>query len=220
MTLFYVHGFASSTQSKKAAFFSERCARHGMSVRCPDLNEPDFSTLTVSRMLDRMESEIAASGREEVILIGSSLGAFVAVLTAARLNGQDTSPVVSRLVLLAPALEFGANRMRHLGEEGLARWRDTGTLDVFHHGYGRTVPVGFALYEDAARHDAFAADVEIPILIFQGLRDELVEPATAERYARGRANVDLRLLDDDHQLLRSLDYMWQETAAFLKLSPP
>jgi pimeloyl-ACP methyl ester carboxylesterase len=220
MIVFYVHGFASSARSTKAAFFAERLGPYGIEVRCPDLNEPDFSTLTVTRMIDRMQAEIAEAAGEPVTLIGSSLGAFVAVLTTARVNVRAGKPLVSSLVLLAPALEFGANRMRHLGEEGIARWRDAGTLDVFHYGYGKRVPVGYGLYEDASKHDAFAADVRVPILIFQGLRDELVDPVSVERYALGRPNVDLRLLDDDHQLLSSLEYLWRETAAFLELAFP
>jgi len=49
-------------------------------------------------------------------LLGSSLGGFVAVQVASKHPGR-----VSRLVLLAPALDFGGNRMRSLGDVGLDR---------------------------------------------------------------------------------------------------
>ena len=51
----YLHGFASSPQSGKVGFLSDRLADHGLTLRCPDLNDPDFSTLTVSRMIDQVE---------------------------------------------------------------------------------------------------------------------------------------------------------------------
>ena len=49
--LLYLHGFVSSPQSGKAAFLADRLAAHGLALTCPDLNLPDFSTLTVSRMI-------------------------------------------------------------------------------------------------------------------------------------------------------------------------
>ena len=56
MHVFYLHGFASSPGSAKAMFFAERLARAGVRMDCPDLNLPDFSTLTVSRMLQQVEA--------------------------------------------------------------------------------------------------------------------------------------------------------------------
>ena len=61
------------------------------------------------------------------------------------------------------------------------------------------------------------ARLEMPILIFQGRRDTAVSPAAVESWARSRPNVELHLLDDDHQLTSSLDYIWQETRRFLEI---
>ena len=55
----------------------------------------------------------------------------------------------------------------------------------------------------------------MPIQIFQGRRDTAVDPATVERWAQARPNVELHLLDDDHQLLASLETIWRDMAAFL-----
>jgi len=90
---------------------------------------------------------------------------------------------------------------------------------VFHFAYGRFMNVHYDLYEDARRYDAFEAEVAMPVLIFQGRRDTAVKPATVEAWAGRRPNVELHLLDDDHQLGASLDYMWDVTSRFLD-SPP
>jgi len=55
--LFYLHGFASSPKSTKVGYFRERLAEHGIDLRCPDFNQPDFSTLTMTRMLDQLGAE-------------------------------------------------------------------------------------------------------------------------------------------------------------------
>ncbi len=213
MHVLYLHGFASSAQSSKAAFFRSKLAAHAVAVHTPDFNAPDFSTLTVSRMLGQVHDVVQALGPGPVTLIGSSLGGFVAVHAALRDAGR-----IDRLVLLAPALDFGGNRMREMGDRGIEEWRRTNRLEVFHYGFGRLMPVHFELYADAARYDAFNARLDLPIQIFQGRRDSSVDPATVERWAEARPNVVLHMLDDDHQLLGSLETIWRETAGFMGLT--
>jgi alpha-beta hydrolase superfamily lysophospholipase len=217
MHVFYLHGFASSAQSSKAAFFRRKLSEHGIALHTPDFNEPDFSTLTITRMIDQVRHAIDEVTAGPVALIGSSLGGFVAVQVAERY-----ARLVDRLVLLAPALDVDGKRLQELGDRSLDEWRRTNRLDVFHHAYGRVMPIHYELYEDACRHDTFNARVDLPIQIFQGRRDTAVDPETVERWARNRPNVALHLLDDDHQLHGSLETIWTATAPFLNLSsaPP
>ena len=151
MNIFYLHGFASSARSSKATFFAGKLREHGVELHTPDLNEPDFSTLTITRMVDQVGKAIEGlSG--PIVLIGSSLGAFVAVQVALKHPAR-----VDRMVLLAPALDFGGNRMRSLGDTGIEEWKRTGKLDVFHYAYGRMLPVHYELYADATRYDSAGA---------------------------------------------------------------
>lgn len=211
MHVVYCHGFASSALSSKAAFFAAQFAAHGVTAEIPDFNEPDFSTLTISRMIDQVGRRIERVARP-VVLIGSSLGAFVAVQTALR-----HSAGVERMVLLAPALDFSAKRLDTLGDRGVEEWRRSNRLEVFHYGYGRVLPVHYELFADACRYDCLAAEPAMPIQVFQGRRDTAVDPEVVERWASLRPNVELHLLDDDHQLLASLDHVWREMERFLRL---
>jgi pimeloyl-ACP methyl ester carboxylesterase len=147
--------------------------------------------------------------------VGSSLGAFVALHAA----DEDRTGKVDRLVLLAPALDFGGNRLRQLGEHGIQEWRDRGFLRVFHYAANEPRDVGFALYEDAARYDAFTlgSSAARPTLIYQGRHDASVDPRMVGTWARGRAGVTLRLLDDDHQLTSSVNEIWQGSREFFGL---
>jgi pimeloyl-ACP methyl ester carboxylesterase len=208
--LIYLHGFASSARSSKAAWLAARCAERGVRLVTPDFNEPDFEGLTITRMLRQVDDTIRSLPPGPVALIGSSLGGFVAVQAALRHGGR-----VERLVLLAPALDFSGNRLRDLGDRGVDEWRRTGTLNVFHYGFGRIMPVSYALYEDTARYDSMDAALDIPVQIFQGRRDTAVDPATVKQWADARPSAELHLLDDDHQLMASLEYMWREMTRFL-----
>ncbi len=215
-TVIYLHGFASSPASSKAERFRRELEARGVGYVCPDFNEPEFETLTVTRMLDQTADAIAAAPGP-VALVGSSLGAFVAVHAAVR-DARARQRRVDRVVLMAPALDFGGNRLRQLGEHGIDEWRRAGTLRVFHYAHNAERDVGFALYEDAARYDAFGVNLDLPALVFQGTRDASVDPSMVERWARTRSNVDLRMLDDEHQLTSSIEEIWRSSAKFLALA--
>ena len=224
MHVFYLHGFASSARSTKATWLAERLRPYALPLHCPDFNEPVFETLTTSRMLDQLEVAVGRLPSAPVALIGSSLGGFVAWHAAARQRARNLPPRashrISHLVLLAPALDFGTNRrMGDLDEAGMARWRETGHTEVFHHALGEPRRLGYGLYADAAQYDSLAVADGPPTLIFQGRGDDVVDPAMVERFARTRPGVDLRLLDDGHQLHDSLEMIWRELARFLELEP-
>jgi pimeloyl-ACP methyl ester carboxylesterase len=209
--VFYLHGFASGATSTKARWLAGRLEAHGIELRCPDFNLPDFSTLTVTRMIADVERWIAADGGGRIALIGSSLGALVAYHTAVR------NPEVERLILLAPALDIAPSLRRGLGTERVDEWKRDGSLEVFHFGYNEPRRVDYALFEDCERYDPFTTPLEIPILVFQGRRDASVSPEMVERFAHSRPNVELHMVDDDHQLIASLPYIWEHSARFLGL---
>jgi pimeloyl-ACP methyl ester carboxylesterase len=210
MRVMYLHGFASSSKSSKASFFAAKLAPYGIALDAPDLNEPDFSTLTVTRMLGQVADRLEA-GNGPVALIGSSLGGFVAVQAALRHPKR-----VTHVVLLAPALEFAVNRMRELGVD-LQSWKASNRVEVYHYGYGHVRPIHYELYEDGRRYDALNAELAQPVQVFQGKRDAAVDPVVVERWCRSRPNVELHLLDDDHQLLGSLELIWQQMSRFVEL---
>jgi uncharacterized protein len=216
MHVFYLHGFASSPESGKASFLRDRLQSVGLPLHVPDFNQPDFSTLTVSRMLGQLDGAIAALEPGPVALVGSSLGGFVAIHAAARQEPGGAHPITG-IVLLAPAVDFCSGRDGWLTADELEAWRRTDRRDVFHYADGRSYPLRYALYEDGRGYDAFAARVEVPVLAFQGTRDTVVRPGSVQAWAASRSNASLRLLDDDHQLQAHLDRIWRDTAEFLGL---
>jgi pimeloyl-ACP methyl ester carboxylesterase len=201
--IIYLHGFASSGRSTKAGYFAERLRRHGLSVSCPDFNEPDFSTLTITRMLNQIAGEVDAANEASVTLIGSSLGGALAVLAADRLASK-----VESVILLAPAVMFAKPGHHLLPPERIDEWRTRGSLRFFHYGYNEQRSLAYGFYEDSLRYDPMTASFAQPALIFQGLRDESVDPNLVEEFATARRNVTLSMLDDDHQLIESLPRIW------------
>ena len=209
--VYYLHGFASSPKSTKAAYFAERLRERGVSLRCPDFNEPDFQTMTITRMLDQLAGEVEKE-TQPATLIGSSLGGALAVLAAARWPDR-----VRRLVLLAPAVMLAKPGHHLLPPDRIEEWRRRGSLEFLHYALDAERPLDYTFHEDSLRHDPFGAAFVQPTLIFQGVRDQSVDHHTIEAFARSRPNVTLTLLDDEHQLTASLPVIWDGVAGFLGL---
>ena len=184
----------------------------GVTFVVPDLNAPDFTTMTMSRMLEQLTTAIANTGGRAT-LIGSSLGAALAVLAAGQMK-----TAVERLVLMAPAVMLAKPGHSLLPPDRIAQWERNGATSFFHYGFDEERMLNFEFYADSLRHDPYEVDFPQPTLIFQGRRDVVVDYRSVESFARTRDNVTLRLLDDDHQLTASLPYIWQETAAFLEMA--
>ena len=205
----YLHGFASSPASRKARFFAEKLAALGLAVEIPDLAEGDFEGLTLSKQLALIER----LGRHEpAIVIGSSMGGYLAALYAAR------HPEVDRVILMAPALRFHALWATEFGPERLRLWKEKGSVPVFHYGTGRPQLIGYQLMEDAASFEA-EPQFSQPCLIFHGDSDPLVPVTQSVQFAATHPNVRLIRLASGHELTDVLDKIWDESERFLLLNP-
>jgi len=203
--IIYLHGFASGPGSKKARFFRERFAELGIGIEVPDLAEGNFRQLTLSGQLAVIER---VSRGKPAILMGSSMGGYLAALYAAR------HPEVERIVLMAPAFCFLKRWSSSVGPAAMEGWRTSGSMDVFHYGEGGRVPLGYQLIEDAAQCEDYP-DVTQPALIFHGKNDASVPADYSVTFAEKHPNAKLHLMQSDHELLNVLDDMWMETRAFL-----
>ena len=202
---FYLHGFASGPSSKKARFFRQRLAESGIGLEIPDLAQGDFEHLTMSGQLKVIE---AMAGSAPAVLIGSSMGGYLAALYAA------SHPSVQRLLLLAPAFDLAARWPAVVGNQQASDWKSSRVMSLYHHGDACDRRLSYAIVEDGAQYEAYP-DFTQPALIFHGRRDTTVPPEYSERFAREHRNVKLMLLDSDHELIDVLPAMWDESAQFL-----
>lgn len=204
--ILYLHGFASGPLSQKGRYFHHQFSIMGGDVFQPDLSEGNFREMTVSSQLQVIDREVRRI--EPELIIGSSLGGFLAAIYAA------TRPeLVTRLVLLAPAFGIARRLAEQIGDDGLAQWKQDGSRPFYHYGERRMLPINYDFYEDALWYDD-NPPVSQPTLIFHGRRDDLVDPAVSVQFSWGKPKVQLELVDSDHQLLDVLPELWQRLAAF------
>jgi pimeloyl-ACP methyl ester carboxylesterase len=207
MRYIWLHGFASGPQSSKGQFVRARMEERGLHLVIPDLNEPSFFDLTVSRMLEQVD--VLAQGDDPVVLFGSSLGGFTAATWAA------TRRRTAALLLLAPAFDLGPRWAARMGPVELARWREEGKFAFDHYARGRKEDLSVRFLDDAGVHPSYPLP-QCATLVFQGLRDDTVDPEVAREFVRrmgGRAR--LVELDQGHELNADLPGLWREMEAFL-----
>jgi uncharacterized protein len=204
----YLHGFASTPLSTKAQFFKRHFA--GADFEIPQLDQGNFETLTVSSQLQVVDRAVHG---DPVVLMGSSLGGYLAALYASRHAN------VERLVLLAPAFEFPARWRQRFSDGELEEWQRTGARNFYHYGYKSDRPLGYRLVQDSVQYED-APDFSQPALIFHGLRDDVVPAEVSRRYAASHPNVELKLVDSGHELTDVLDPIWNQTAMFLQFQKP
>jgi uncharacterized protein len=185
MRFVYLHGFASGPRSSKAVALQSALARAGIPLEVPALDEGDFAHLTISGQLALIERTLHG---EQVCLIGSSMGGYLAGLYAAG------HPEVSGLVLLAPAFAFAARWDARINEPKPV------DIEVFHYGDRAMRRVHYGLIQDALRYPALP-DFSQPALIYHGIRDEVVPVENSRAFAATHANASLTELDSDHELL-------------------
>ena len=201
----YLHGFASGPGSSKAGFFAGRLRAAGYQVEVPDLAAGDFEHLTITGQLEEVAR--AAAG-EPCILMGSSMGGYLAALYAAR------HAEVTRVILMAPAFGFARRWAAALGPEKVAEWRRNGWLEVFHYAHQAPRRISYALLEDGERYEDYPV-VRQPALVFHGRRDPVVPAAYSEEFAALRPNASLVLFDSGHELTDVLEPMWERVRQFL-----
>ncbi len=201
----YLHGFASGPGSRKATFFRQQLESRGIHVDVPALDQGNFEALTISGMLELCERIL---DNQPAVLIGSSLGGYLAALYAAR------HPEVKGIVLLAPAFSFFSLWEREMKPEELAQWKQNGSIRVFHYASGREASLGYELLQDAASFEAYP-DVRQPVLIFHGNQDVSVPVQESVRFADSHPDVELVRLESGHELTDVLEVVWQRAETFL-----
>jgi len=205
--ILYLHGFASGPGSTKGRALEARFTALGVPFQRADLTPgaDGFERSTPLTMLAEAERLVAL--HRPRVLMGSSLGGYLSAVLASR------GAPVKRLVLLAPAFRLFERWRAKVSPDDERRWRAEGLL-VDHHATGTKRRLAWAFLEDAARLPAYP-EVKVPALCLAGRRDEVVPLADVERFVAMTPVARLVALDDGHELVASIDRVFEEARAFL-----
>jgi pimeloyl-ACP methyl ester carboxylesterase len=166
---------------------------------------------TISRWLDETLAMIRAESEGPQIVLGSSMGGYLALLAARAFNEAGETDRLAGLILIAPAVDFTEaliwarapdEARRAILEDGV--WRRPSTYSQ------EPDCVTRALIEDGRKHLLLGRMIRThcQTVVLQGMRDEDVPYAHAlalvERLGADPATLTL-IKDGDHRLSRPQD---------------
>ena len=162
---------------------------------------------TISKWLEQSVHMLLAHGRGPRILVGSSMGGWLALLLYRHLQRADAAAAqrIRGLVLLAPAADMTSDLMwNEFPDEVRAELNEKGVW-LRPSAYGEPYAITRRLIEDGRRHLMLeqGLDVHCPVRILQGDEDPDVPAAHAVRVygALRGADVTLTLIKGgDHRL--------------------
>ncbi len=214
--LVWLGGFMSDMTSTKATALDAWCAEQGRAMLRFDYSghghsSERFEDGTIGTWLEDSLAAILAASSGPQILVGSSMGAWIALLAARALDMAGEAERLAGMVLIAPAVDFTERLMwdrfdakvrRAIEEDGV--WHRPSA-------YAQTsYPITRVLIEDGRSHLLLGATVRshCPLHILQGMRDEDVPWQHAmlllEHVAADPVSLTL-VKDGDHRLSRPED---------------
>jgi len=215
--LFWLGGFKSDMKGTKAEALDRWAESEGRACLRFDYSGHGesggaFTDGTIGRWLEESLAVYRHFAKGPQVVIGSSMGGWLALLLAARLRAlKGSAPPIAGMVLIAPAVDFTEALMwkqfspaikREIEEKGL--W--TRPSEYEPGGY----PITRGLIEEGRKHLLLGGLIETgcPVHILQGVLDPDVPWRHAEELVTrlSRDDVVLTLIKDgDHRLSRLED---------------
>jgi pimeloyl-ACP methyl ester carboxylesterase len=210
--MFWLGGFMSDMEGSKATAL----ASLARDTRRPNLrfdysghgkSSGDFLDGTISRWLEQaIHMFITRTGGKRII-VGSSMGAWLALLLARMLMHDDPQAAkrIAGLVLIAPAVDMTQDLMWERYSEDARDQLVTQRIYMEPSGYGDPYPITLDLIEDGSRHLLLeeGLSLRIPIRILQGSADVEVPPTHALRVFSALQGPDIMMTlikGGDHRL--------------------
>lgn len=210
----WMGGFRSDMTSTKAAMLDEAAAANGFGMLRFDYTAHgesggDFASSTLSLWLDDALQMIRRFGGPQPILVGSSMGGWLALRATEILAAQGQAP--GGLVLIAPAVDFTEALMWAQFPEAIRKQiLETGVWYRPSEYSPEPYPITRELIEDGRKHLLFGKQSRfgVPIHILQGGQDPDVPLAHVRRYVAELVEEDVRMTvipDGNHRLSRDED---------------
>lgn len=210
-TILYLHGFSSSPQSNKAVLFREEFSKVGIDLIIPDLEGKIFRNLTISNQMNIIRNAIKKNPSSEYGLIGSSMGGYLALLTA------ESQPLVKVMFLMCPGINFVKRWERRLGFEYPYRKAIPGLIPVFNFRYNKVMDLSSHIFDDARWWEQVILGRQITSRLIHGKYDDVVPIEESRRYTENNFRAELVELESDHGLLSHANWIVKDAIRFFKL---
>ena len=213
--LFWLGGFNSDMKGTKALALDAWASDHGRACVRFDYSGHgesggQFIDGTIGRWLEESVTVFEQCCRGPQIVIGSSMGGWMALLLAREVIRRSMNATLAGLVLIAPAPDFTEELMwKGFSPEIRAEIESKGVW-MRPSEYGSPYPITRGLIEDGRQHLLLGGSIEVgcPVRILQGAKDPDVpwQHAFTLVHRLPADDVVLTMIQDgDHRLSRPQD---------------
>ncbi len=209
-TFVWLSGFKSDMSGTKVSVLEDwaKAAGHGFlafDYSGHGLSDGAFEDGTITMWREDALAVIEALSEGPLVLAGSSMGGWMALLVAAALGAR-----VKAMVLIAPAPDFTQELMWPEFDAAAQAEIMTEGMTLRPSEYGEPYPITRALIEDGAAWSLLAAPIKFdgPVRILQGQQDPDVPWQHAFRLVEALTSSDTVFTlnkDGDHRLSREQD---------------
>ena len=209
--IMFMGGYRSDMNGTKATYLEKQCQERGQAFLRFDYSghgqsEGNFEDGTIGSWLEDSLAVLDHIAPKSVVLVGSSMGGWVALLAA-----RERAGIIDGLVGIAAAPDFTEEIYNErLNDEQRKALQEDGQIAVENDYSDEPYAFTKAFYEEAKTHLLLgeAQTADHPVRLIQGMQDQDVLWETAVKIQKSLKDADADIIfveDGDHSLSRPED---------------
>jgi pimeloyl-ACP methyl ester carboxylesterase len=178
LTLFWLSGFLSDMGGTKALMMAEFAQKRGLSMLRFDYSGHGLSSgslleASIGDWLEEAAAVLGLLGERRALVVGSSMGGWIALLLARALARAGQLGKIAGLVLIAPAWDMTERLMAHRMTPEIKAALERDGVHYEPSLYGEPYPITRHLIEEGRSHllGVETLHLDLPVRILQGMRD-------------------------------------------------
>ncbi|MBD3362510.1 alpha/beta fold hydrolase [Candidatus Dojkabacteria bacterium] len=154
----------------------------------------EFSEFNLSQGIDDLQSVISSiidKGFQNIGLWGNSFGGSVAIQVTPKF------PEINSLCLTAPVIDWKDQKSKTKTKEEMNAWKENGFIRIKQREESKTLDIPYSFYQDSIQYNGYKAfsEIQVPILIIHGNRDEKVPISLSKKAEELNSNAKLVILE-------------------------
>jgi len=208
-TIVFLSGYLSDMNGTKSQFLYDFCVRENLGYFCFDYSGHGSSSgnvieSTISDWLDEAITLIYKHVRGRCVLVGSSMGGWLAFLAALRLGNK-----VQGIVTIAAAADFTEELMWTQFTKDQQAVLDSGKILEFSRGECKYNVIK-TFIEDGRKHLMLGKKIpiDVPVYLLHGLNDDVVPVQMSLKIAEQLDSQDVQVIiskSSDHRMSQERD---------------
>lgn len=215
--IIFLHGLMTDMHGTKAMYIKDYCINNNLNFIGFDnfghgKSSGNFIDQTIGSWLHGIEMVLNNLVIQPVILVASSMGAWIALLAAIKLNQNRSNINICGIICIAPALDFTHDIIwDNLSSVQKKQMQDNGSIEITNSKCTHAYPISYNLITEAEKHLLLKHDLiqlNCNVHLIHGMLDEDINYSISLKLLNkitSNKTVLKLIKDGDHKLSRISD---------------